>query len=168
VKSSVALLMLIALTVPGMLKAQPCPQGIPQGAPGCVPPNHPNLPSNASAPAKPVRAVWRKTWGAMATDTDTAVIGTSTGHFTRRAASREAMEKCRNMGGRACEVRLSYENQCALIAVPTSDGSMVAVYQSGPSVEHASKLALPECAKRNGGRQCEVMYSNCTAPVLVH
>lgn len=77
------------------------------------------------------------------------------------------MEKCRAKGGRACDVRLTYENQCAVIAVPAEDGPMNVIYQGGPTVEQAGQLALPECARQNGGRQCELMYSNCTEPVLV-
>lgn len=162
------LLMLIAAAATGSAIAQPCPQGIPQGAPGCVPPNHPNLPSNADQSNQPVRASWRKTWGALAADPDSMWIGSATGHFSRRAAAKEAVDKCRAKGGQSCEVMLAYENQCAVIAVPAGDdGPMQVVYQSGPTIESAVQIAFPQCAAQNEGRKCELMYSNCTAPVLV-
>jgi hypothetical protein len=162
------LLMLMVAAVAGTAIAQPCPQGIPQGAPGCVPPNHPNLPSNANQSSEPVRASWRKTWGALAADPDSTWIGSSTGHISRRAAAKEAVDKCKAKGGRSCEVMLAYENQCAVIAIPAGyGGPMQVIYQSGPTIERAGQIAFPQCAAQNGGRQCELMYTNCTAPVLV-
>lgn len=163
------MMLLLALSVMGSVAAQGCPQGIPQGAPGCVPPNHPNLPGNAQGPAQaPVHARWKKTWGAIASDRDSPWIGTSTGHANQRAAVREAVGKCEAKGGRACEVRLTYENQCVVIAEPEGeDGPMRIVYRSGPTIENARAQALPDCATENGGRRCALLYSNCTTPVLV-
>ncbi|NUF64528.1 DUF4189 domain-containing protein [Acinetobacter bereziniae] len=144
--------------------AQNCPQGIPQGTPSCVPPDQLGYPN-----APPVNtAYWKKTWGAMAESQDSPIIGTATGHFTRRAASNEAMTKCKNSGGSACKIVFTYHNQCSVMAQPPNDHDSVQVaYQSAATIQEATKLALPFCSKLNNGKTCEVFYSNCTAPVLI-
>ncbi|MFH7354161.1 DUF4189 domain-containing protein [Acinetobacter bereziniae] len=143
---------------------QNCPQGIPQGTPSCVPPDQLGY-----STAPPVNtAYWKKTWGAMASSPDSPVIGTSTGHFSRRSASKEAIEKCKSEGAKSCEVKFTYRNQCAVIAQPTNESdSMNITYQGGPNIGDASRLALASCSKTNNGKKCEIFYSNCTAPVLI-
>ena len=144
--------------------AQNCPQGIPQGTPSCVPPDQLGY-----STAPPVNmAYWKKTWGAMASSPDTAPISTSTGHFSQRAASKEAIRKCIKTGGKKCEVKFTYKNQCAVILGPANDnGPMNVTYQSALTIKDAIKLGPPYCAENNNGKTCEVFYSNCTAPVLI-
>lgn len=81
-----------------------CPSGIPSaGNPLCLPPGAPGSPygGNSSPPPPAVgpKARWRLTWGAFASDAAKAVVGTSTGQFSERAARRKAMDKCASMGG---------------------------------------------------------------------
>lgn len=152
--------------MPATLKGQTaCPQGVTPGSQQCLPTNQ-GAPS-APAPARQPR--WKLTWGAFASDNAAAVVGTSSGEYSSRSARSAAMRKCSGMGGKNCAVTLVYQNQCAVIADPIDRdiqprfGSDV----SGPTIEEASKLALDSCYKKNGGRRCEVIYSNCTRPVLV-
>ena len=153
--------------MPTMLNAQTaCPQGVTPGSQQCLPTGQGTAP--APSPARQPR--WKLTWGAFASDDAVAVIGTSSGEHSSRSARSAAMRKCSKMGGKNCEVTLVYQNQCAVIADPIDRdtqprfGSDV----SGPTIEEASKLALDSCHKRNGGRRCEIIYSNCTRPVLVN
>ena len=139
-----------------------CPQGVTPGSTQC-------LPSGPSAQPAPPAARWRFTWGAMAEDEETGNVGTSTGKFSRSAAHREAMRKCKAMGGRSCRPIFDYKNNCAVVVEPIQfiDGSSIAIYRDGSSTEDASGVALATCEQRNG-RECKVNYSNCTRPVLVN
>ena len=153
--------------MPTMLKAQTaCPQGVTPGSQQCLPTSQGTAPG--SIPARQPR--WKLTWGALASDDAVAVVGTSSGEYSSRSARSAEMRKCSKMGGKNCVVTLVYQNQCAVIADPVDRdlqprfGSDV----SAPTIEEASKLALDRCYKRNGGRSCEIIYSNCTRPVLVN
>lgn len=153
--------------MPTMVNAQTaCPQGVTPGSQQCLP----TVQGTAPAPSPARQPRWKLTWGAFASDDAVAVIGTSSGEHSSRSARSAAMRKCSKMGGKNCEVTLVYQNQCAVIADPIDRdtqprfGSDV----SGPTIEEASKLALDNCYKRNGGRRCEIIYSNCTRPVLVN
>lgn len=156
-------LMFLSLLAPssGARAQMACPQGVMPGSSQCLP--------TGGTVAPPSRAPrWKLTWGALASDDAAAVVGTSSGEYSSRSARSAAMKKCSGMGGKNCAVTLVYQNQCAVIADPIDRdiqprfGSDV----SGPTIEEASKLALDSCYKKNGGRRCEVIYSNCTRPVL--
>ncbi|PZQ28043.1 DUF4189 domain-containing protein [Pseudoxanthomonas japonensis] len=139
-----------------------CPQGVTPGSSQCLPTG-----TGATSAPPPPRARWIKTWGAMAEDSLSSKVGTSTGEFSRRAAQRAAVRKCESMGGEGCKAVFSYENTCAVIAEPVElQGKMVGFYQDAPTIEEASRLVLPLCRNGNGGRECRVIYSNCTAPIL--
>lgn len=147
------------------------PGGVQPNGPICIPiPGYGTTNNtNPLSSSKPTTR-WALTWGAFASDATEAVVGTSTGQFSQRAARREAMKKCSSMGGGNCKVTLAYENQCAVIADPIEE-DFYPRYGSeagGSTVEVASELALKRCSEKNSGRSCEVIYSNCTAPVLVH
>ncbi|MBD9367753.1 DUF4189 domain-containing protein [Xanthomonas sp. XNM01] len=139
-----------------------CPYGAIPGSALCLPDEVEAAPEAQRQPR------WKLTWGAMAEDPATGYVGTTTGQPSKRAARRAALANCANMGGRNCKSVLEYENQCAVVAeaIDTSNGSG-AIYQAGPTVEAATVAALPLCKTHNAGRDCQVNYSNCTAPVLV-
>lgn len=138
-----------------------CPQGVTPGSSQC-------LPTGTGTVAPPARQPrWMLTWGAMAEDVLSSKVGTSTGESSRRAAQKAAVMKCESMGGKGCKAVFSYENTCAVIAEPVElQGKMVGFYQDAPTVEEASQLVLPICRNGNSGRECRVIYSNCTAPIL--
>jgi hypothetical protein len=124
-----------------------------------------------AAPSQPSTR-WKLTWGAFAADDALGITGTSTGEHSQRAARRAAMMKCSSMGGRKCEVILSYHNQCAVAAHPVDgNGQQVVgmtVFQAGPSIAVINSLALAKCAENNGGQTCGIVYSNCTEPQLLY
>ncbi|MBI0395822.1 DUF4189 domain-containing protein [Acinetobacter bereziniae] len=152
----------LTLFAPLSIFAQNCPQGIPQGTPSCVPPDQLGYPN-----APPVNtAYWKKTWGAIAESP--FAIGTSTGHFSRNAASKEAMNKCKARGGNECKIVLTYRNQCSVIAQPIDNKPpIVSTFHSAETVNIATQTALPYCSNLNAGKACEIAYSNCTEPVLI-
>ena len=149
-------------TAGGALAQTACPQGVTPGSSQCLPTS-----TGATSAPQPRRARWVKTWGAMAEDSLSSKVGTSTGEYSRRAAQRAAVRKCESMGGKGCKAVFSYENTCAVIAEPVELlGKMVGFYQDAPTIEEAKRLVLPICRDGNGGRECRVIYSNCTAPIL--
>jgi len=150
-----------------------CPPGTPPGSPMCLPPGAPGNPYTNQVPTPPVSEptlIWKPTWGAFAegsTKDSSGVIGTSSGLFSRGAAQRAAISKCKSLGGRDCKLVFQYQNTCAVIAEPIDLlPMMVAFFQDGP-LEDATVLALSGCEKQNGGNSCKVIYKNCTEPVLV-
>lgn len=139
-----------------------CPQGVTPGSSQC-------LPSGGTSEAPTPRPRWRTAWGAMVEDRSTGYVGTSSGHFSRAAAIREAKRKCVAMGGGNCKPVFDYKNNCAVMAEtePDSQGRTTAYYQDGRDVDEASKLAQAACM-RAGGEPCKVVYSGCSYPVLVN
>ena len=137
-----------------------CPQGVTPGSSQCLP--------TGGAVAPPARAPrWVLTWGAMAEDQKSSIVGTSSGELSRGAAQRAAVRKCEAMGGAGCKAVYSYKNTCAVVAEPIALLEfMHGYYQNGPTVEEATRLVIPQCRDGNGGHDCRVIYSNCTAPIL--
>lgn len=150
----------------GVLAQMACPQGVTPGSQQCLP-DSPGAATVAPAPRQPR---WKLTWGAFALDDGAAVVGTSTGEFSKRSAVRTAMNKCIASGGKNCAITLTYENQCAVIADPIDREKQprFGSHVGGPTIEDASKIALNNCYKKNGQSECEIIYSNCTRPVLVN
>lgn len=145
------------------------PGGTQPNGPVCVPiPGYGTTNSTTSSPQP--NNYWQLTWGAIATDEATGATGATVGHFSRGKAKRDAMTRCASLGGRDCKVILAYKNQCAVIADPVEGGKLVpgtSISQSGPSIQEASDVALKSCNERNGGKQCQVLYSDCSKPVLI-
>ena len=162
-KGSMVFALLMAIGFSGMAAAQTaCPYGAVPGSALCLPDEVEAAPEVQRQPR------WKLTWGALAEDPATGYVGTTTGQPSKRAARRAALAQCKGMGGQQCRPVLEYEHQCAVAAEPidTSSGSS-AVYQAGATIEAATLAALPLCSKHNDGRDCQINYSNCTAPVLV-
>lgn len=158
-------LVVLALVGGGAHAQTACPYGAAQGSAMCLP----DAPA-ASVPTAPLPPRWKLTWGAIAFDVTTGATGYAVGEPSRRRASRQAVSQCAGKGGRDCKVALAHHNQCAVIADPVRDGRFVAgqsIYQGGPTVEDASRIALSACSRENNGGQCEVVYSACSGPVLV-
>lgn len=161
-KNSVnAVLAMVGVLVPIAAFAQTaCPQGVTPGSSQCLPTG-----GTAAPPARAPR--WVLTWGAMAEDRKSSIVGTSSGELSRGAAQRAAVKKCEAMGGAGCKAVYSYKNTCAVIAEPIALLEyMNGYYQNGPTVEEATRLVIPQCRNGNGGHDCRVIYSNCTAPIL--
>lgn len=145
-----------------------CPQGVGPGDPRCGPGGSGG--GGWDLPAGKIYTRWKATWGASAEDTNSGNVGTSTGLFSRGDARREAVAKCKAMGGLECKFIFTHKNSCAVVAEVVDDLKVPSAptYQSAPTIEVASKLAIEGCSRRNGGRTCQIGYQQCTAPVLIH
>ncbi len=141
----------------------------------CIPPNSPTSPLNSMygnqerGQTATYQSRWQLTWGAIAMD-EAGDIGVAVGSFSKRKATRKAMDNCSTEGAKHCKLVLAYENQCAVIAQPSQSGESIAgtaITRGGPTIEDASQGALASCSASRGGGECKVIYSDCTKPVLV-
>ncbi|WP_242162769.1 DUF4189 domain-containing protein [Lysobacter sp. M15] len=103
---------------------------------------------------------WEKTWGAIAPSPVGGVLGTSLGASSKEEAERLALEDCKAKGGGACEVRIAYHNQCAVMVL----GDNVYRTARAGSIEAAAKVGIDACSKED--TNCRVYYSACTEPVF--
>lgn len=146
----------MAIFYAGQALAQNCPYGIPSaGNPFCVPPpTHPNSPNyQGDIPPPPI---WADRWGAIAFDKNTGIYGTSKEMANKRASEEAAIHACRQNGGEACRIHLSYYNQCGVIAW----GETFATTASAGSIKEASERAIRNCNEETYG--CGIVYSDCS------
>ncbi|WP_425492572.1 DUF4189 domain-containing protein [Luteibacter aegosomaticola] len=156
------ILVLSALLWGGGASAQ-CAPGIPSaGNPGCIPPNQTNSPyyqGQADTPPQPV-ARWADRWGSIAMD-ESGAAGTIEGQPSESAASKEALARCEENGGRQCKTVLSFHNQCAAVAQLPTGGR---IYATGsPTTKKAEEASLARC----GQSSCVIVYSECSMPVRI-
>ncbi|MGE8238117.1 MAG: DUF4189 domain-containing protein [Stenotrophomonas indicatrix] len=144
-----------------------CPPGMypigGQGVQGCAPIPGASGASSQQLPAPPPRPTgrWHKTWGAMAIGRG-GDTGVSKGKDSKREAETVALAQCATWGADDCKVMLAYENQCAAIATPKASNTGSS-FAGGPTVQSASDAAMKSCTKE-GGLQCEIVYSDCSEP----
>jgi hypothetical protein len=161
------------LLVCNQAMSQNCPAGIPSaGNPLCIPQDNENSPYyQRPLSSKPPPQHWQLTWGAVAMSAGgDGGVGVSVGKYSRFDAGNEAILQCELVSETACELVLSYHNQCAVIAWPSRDGDPVGgetIVRGGASIDVASNGALAACRSLHNGNDCEIVYSACTKPVLV-
>ncbi|WP_436870978.1 DUF4189 domain-containing protein [Acinetobacter courvalinii] len=139
-----------------------CPAGmveLPGGV--CLPPDHQNSPLNNLPSASPPPPVWADRWGAIASD-GKGTYGIVSDMTSKRKASKAAIQECKNRGGGACNINLTYYNQCA--AVGSNDINSFSY--SAPTQAEAEQLALERCVKATS-KKCDVYYSGCSTAVRV-
>lgn len=153
-------LLLGVLSLSDSAFAQNCGNGIPAGAPGCIPPDNPASPyaDNYGGTAQPVapRMIWADRWGAIAFDSTNGGVGTSSGMESKYKAEKAAMAQCRAKGGGGCWIELAYHNQCAVI----SWGNGYATTASAATIEEASARAVHTCSQKTD--DCKVSYADCS------
>lgn len=150
---------MFVLIAPSVAAAQ-CPAGIPAGGnPACVPPDvyYSTQPGENPPPLPSPR--WQTRWGAVAGG---GGFGASVNMTSKRAARKQAIDRCKQTRGAACDVVFDYYNQC--IAVASGGESSSAVGKAG-DIEVAKSLANRSCEE--GGEQCQVYYAECSYPVRV-
>ncbi|QDH71350.1 DUF4189 domain-containing protein [Marilutibacter alkalisoli] len=103
---------------------------------------------------------WETTWGAIAPSPVGGVLGTAVGASSKEEAERSALEDCKAKGGGACEVRLAYYNQCAVMIL----GDNIYRTASAGSIRDAEEYGIELCEKED--TSCRVYYSACTEPVF--
>jgi hypothetical protein len=126
---------------------------------GCVP----NPQAQNNQPAQP-RGRWEARWGSIAigSTSNGGGVGFSTNMIAKRQANKVALAACKaDGGGGKCSVKLSYYNQCAVIAW----GDTQYVAQSKESIDAATQLAISRCSKVT--TNCKIVYAECSLPVWV-
>jgi Domain of unknown function (DUF4189) len=107
-------------------------------------------------PAAP-RGHWETRWGAIAVDGAKGKLGAVTNHLSKNSATKAAMAECyRQGGGKDCNVKLTYYNQCSAVAW----GDTGYAYSGRDIFEEANQDALQRCGKIT--TNCEVVYKACS------
>ncbi|MBB1627004.1 DUF4189 domain-containing protein [Achromobacter sp. UMC71] len=146
---------------------QGCPDGYtmaPTGTAQCVPiPGLYQVPKDSQSDGPPVPQVrWEARWGAIAMDNASGKTAVAGSQASRQQAESAAVALCQKKGGGDCRVRISYANQCGVMA--WGNGWSVAKY--APTLKEASEQALSQCQKEIGAT-CEIFFSDCSMPVRV-
>lgn len=133
-----------------------CPDGYFQigggnaGWEGCAPMG-PEAGAGEAAP----EPKWETRWGAVAT-TDGA-MGVAEARDSQKSAEQQAISQCQaHSGGKACQVRIAYYNQC--VAVAWGDGG--SRMARAPDLKEAETTALNNCKKST--TNCDFYYSACS------
>lgn len=140
-----------------------------QGVQGCAPIPGANSGASGNSGAPVATGKWETRWGAIAEDTATAnkggdlATGASVAQKSKRAASSLALSRCKDEGGKKCEVRLTYYNQCVAMADPVGarGPGAITVASRAETDTLAKSNALAEC-QGSGGQQCAIVYSACS------
>lgn len=113
----------------------------------------------AETPAAPMGPRWATQWGAIAVDSASGKTGVVGSMSSRKKAEKGAIAQCKSKGGSDCQVKISYGNQCGVIAW----GNNKIATASAGSIEEASDQALGIC-RREAGTECEIFFSDCSLP----
>ena len=97
--------------------------------------------------------------GAIAFDPVSGKTGVAGSRPSRRQAEDDAVAICRQKGGGACKLEISYANQCGVIVW----GNNWAVAKFAATLEQATELALNQCNRDSGGT-CEVFSRIAACP----
>ena len=127
-----------------------------QHQPGQIPPSCLPQPEQ---PANPKPIIQKpSSYGAVAENKRTGLIGTSSNQSTKRASTDLALQRC----GNDCEITMTYSNQCMAYAYGTTKkGTGVSVW-NGLTQSKAERKALLECSKR--AKNCKILLSECSLP----
>ena len=103
-------------------------------------------------------------WGAMAVDLDTNMLGTSVNNRTQVEAERNAMTYCAKGGSRKCQIAgRAFRNSCAALASGRkSTGGWFVPATYFFSLEEAEDAALKLC--RASAQDCKIEYAGCSLP----
>ena len=166
------LLMLVLLPLNAFAEGA-CPPGqYPiggQGVVGCAP--IPGSGSSGSGAATRPTGEWETRWGAVADDAkpvatgEKIATGVAASQKSKRAAESMALSRCKQGGGSACKVKLSYYNQCVALADPVGEQVLGAITTANTAadIDQARAAALTDCESVKG-QKCEVYYSACSMP----
>jgi len=96
-------------------------------------------------------------WGALAISRPFQVFAVAVDSIDEQSARQEALEMCRNLGGKDCEPRMTFRNAC--FALASGGGHWGSASRSRQ--RNADKLALQNCRKFGGGSDCAIAYQTC-------
>lgn len=168
-RSFCTLVSLVAALAAGSASAeQGCPDGstpnpLMGGTPGqnqCVPIPGLSRPQGGVSPVNAGPQVrWASRCGAIVVDSDSGKTGVAGSMSTRKKAENGAVAQCKGKGGRDCQVKISYANQCGVIAW----GNYRMATANAPTLEEASSQTLTQCEQASGVVY-EVFFSDCSFP----
>ena len=127
-----------------------------QHQPGQIPPSCLPQPEQ---PANPKPIIQKpSSYGAVAENKKTGLIGTSSNQSTKRASTDLALQRC----GNDCEITMTYSNQCMAYAYGTTKKGTGVSLWNGLTQSKAERKALLECSKR--AKNCKILLSECSLP----
>lgn len=97
-------------------------------------------------------------YGAVAENKRTGLIGTSSNQSTKRASTDLALQRC----GNDCEITMTYSNQCMAYAYGTTKKGTGVSLWNGLTQSKAERKALLECSKH--AKNCKILLSECSLP----
>ena len=116
----------------------------------------PPPPANNTAPPPVIQKP--SSYGAVAENKRTGLIGTSSNQSTKRASTDLALQRC----GNDCEITMTYSNQCMAYAYGTTKKGTGVSLWNGLTQSKAERKALLECSKR--AKNCKILLSECSLP----
>lgn len=128
--------------------------GVSTCLPGSAPPPEPEAP-------QPVQPKWESRWGAIATDANKGVIGSSIGMSNESLAKSAAMDDCHKKGGIDCVLQMPFSNGCAALIVGDTVFNVIADKTS----ELAAQVGIKQCSKDS--TNCRVYFMTCSPAVRV-
>lgn len=129
--------------------------GVAQGSPNCAPPT----------PVLKRYIHVDRSFGALAYDEIKAIWYGSYQYPSKSEAQKGVLAHCRENGGAACKLMLSYTNQCAAVTRVVEGGAEAKGKDSvntGSTQEEAEANALRSCQADWGTRSCTVKLVNCS------
>ena len=97
-------------------------------------------------------------YGAVAENKKTGLIGTSSKQSTKQASTELALQRC----GNGCEITMTYANQCMAYAYGTTKKGTGVSLWNGLTQSKAERKALLECNKH--AKNCKILLSECSLP----
>lgn len=109
-------------------------------------------------PQSPPPPQWESRWGAITTDVQHGVVGSSTGELNASAAEQRAITDCKTKGGKDCQVQISFSNGCGVMLV----GKKTFNLNMGETEAIATQKAMQTCSAND--TDCQVYFSICSPP----
>ncbi|QWT22456.1 DUF4189 domain-containing protein [Bacillus sp. NP157] len=136
-----------------------CATGVDTGGGNCVPPEAlPGAQAN-TAPQGPPPPAWLGKFGAVVIDSKTSALGVADNMDSQRAAFSKAVAQCQAFGGKDCDYRLPYANQC--VALSWGNGGYGIARNDDE--QEAENQATASCKAEGDG--CRTVYRACSKAI---
>ena len=138
-----------------------CPPGMEEYGEGVCGYSRSEEPTQQAPQQQAAPPQWTSRWGAIATDSVKAVLGTATDMASKNEAEQRALKECQTKGGTQCKLQNSYSNAC--VAMIT--GSKIFNVGSDADLNRAVQSGMKKCTAAD--TDCHVYYSACSLPVRI-
>lgn len=126
---------------------------------------HMSQQQNAAPPPPPVPGYKvRRNWGALAYSPSNGVWWQSSNLPKKNEAGKSVLSNCSQQSGGACQLMITYSNQCAAVARASDGGRDLPGMDSvntGSNRDEAGNNALRSC-QADWGKSCSVILSACS------